>query len=287
MKKIILLMIMVMIIPSVMAIYGGETWIYHFDECDELRVDITGNLEIDEGEYIIHNECMGDNNSFICNCSNDFNFNVSFKINTVNNYTFSFNYDYSREVVETKTTTPSGGSFGGAFSKHLKLGIPFKAVIVSGIDSYFYFNGKRHTMKMINYTNETIKLQIQSEIIEVVLFLNETKTIELEGGLLEIYLQKIYRTTATLILTSFEKEEPQEPLATPFLEEPLEDEPPIESSDDTEDIEETEEEQIEFDQIQDEKNPKTGLIVSVILVVFIISILIILILKNKKKSEGD
>ncbi len=110
MKKATLIMLIVILLPSVKAIYGGETFTYHFPYCDELKVNITGELPIDEGEYIILNDCTEiENNYYICNCSNDYYFNVSFKINTLNNYTFDFNYDYSKET-ETQTRSRSSGS---------------------------------------------------------------------------------------------------------------------------------------------------------------------------------
>lgn len=114
MKKTILL-IMLIFIPSVLAITGGETWIYHFDECDKLRVNITGNLTIDNGEYTIHNDCIEtEANYFICNCSNNFDLNVSFEINTINNYTFSFNYDYTKEVADSSSSSSSSSSSGSS-----------------------------------------------------------------------------------------------------------------------------------------------------------------------------
>lgn len=202
----VILMIILFFIPSVNAISisGGETWVYNFPECDELRVTIIANLTIHDGEYTILNDCEGGNNSFVCDCTNDFDFNVSFKINTINSYTFDFNYDYSREFVETVSGSTGGGG-GGIFSKHLRTGIPFKAVLVSNLDSYFYFNGVEHTMKVINYTENHIELSITSEPLTVKLTLNETKEIDFEDGILRIYFLKIKRNVVTLMLTSLEK----------------------------------------------------------------------------------
>ncbi len=41
-------------------------------------------------------------------------------------------------VVETTTTSSGGGGGGGSFSKRLIVGVTFKAVIVKGLNSYFY-----------------------------------------------------------------------------------------------------------------------------------------------------
>lgn len=202
---------MIFLVPSALSIYGGETWIYHFEYCDDLRVDITASQTIDEGEYNILNECEGENNSFVCKCSNDFDFNVSFEINTVNDYVFDFNYDYTKDVVET-TTSSGGGGGGGAFSKDLRVGTPFKAVLIKGLNSYFKVGGERHTMRLTKLTDDFIELEIKSEPTIVGLFLNETKVIEFEEGYLQIYFKKIYRTTVTLMLTRLEKEEVIEPM---------------------------------------------------------------------------
>ena len=107
-KEIILISFLVMFLPAVTALYGGETWSYHFPYCDKLIVNITGTLPIDNGEYLILNNCTEtSSNNYICNCTNDYYFNVLFKTNALNNYSFLFNYDYSMEVAEQ--SAPTGG----------------------------------------------------------------------------------------------------------------------------------------------------------------------------------
>lgn len=100
MKKINLI-IFILCIPLVYSLYGGETWKHHFDKCEELKVNITSTDEIIEGEYTILNNCTKEgNNSYICDCDDNYDFNVSFKINAVNNYTFNFNHAYSEAIEE-------------------------------------------------------------------------------------------------------------------------------------------------------------------------------------------
>ena len=107
MNKIILIAFLVMLLPTVTALYGGDTWTYHFPLCNQLKVNITGTLPIDDNEYLILNNCTETSpNNYICNCSDDYYFNVSFKTNTINDYTFLFNYEYSKEVKPVS----SGGS---------------------------------------------------------------------------------------------------------------------------------------------------------------------------------
>lgn len=113
--KFVNALIILVLLPTATALYGGETWTYHFPECNALDINITGTLPIDDGEYIIISNCTGNNNSYTCACSDDYNFSISFKTNTLNNYTFSFNYDYD-EVVIVPTSTGDGGGGGGGYT---------------------------------------------------------------------------------------------------------------------------------------------------------------------------
>ena len=118
MKKTIMILMFVLLLPLVYALYGGETWSYHFDKCDSLEVNITGTDRIDEGEYTILNNCTkNQTNYYICDCNDDYFFNVTFKVNAVNNYTFDFNYAYS-EVIEEQTS--GGGSSSSSSSSTTK-----------------------------------------------------------------------------------------------------------------------------------------------------------------------
>lgn len=117
MKKTILLFMVILIIPSVMAVYGGENWTYHFDYCDELRVNVTAAHIIDDGEYTILSDCIENKtNYWICNCTDDFDFKISFNLTAVNNYIFKFNYDYSVFEEEVKSNGGGGGRTGSYYS---------------------------------------------------------------------------------------------------------------------------------------------------------------------------
>ena len=122
MKKTILIMI-ILCLPLAYALYGGETWTYNFPECKELKINITAIDRIDEGEYTILNNCTkNDTNYYVCDCEDDYFFNVSFKINAVNNYTFDFNYAYS-EVIEEQTS--GGGGSSSSSSSKTKVCTPY------------------------------------------------------------------------------------------------------------------------------------------------------------------
>ena len=172
---------MFILIPSALALNGGETWIYHFNECDELRVNITGNLIIHDGEYTIHNDCSETyENYFICNCSNNFDFNVSFKVNAVNNYTFEFNYDYTKEVIEETITTSSsgGGSSGGGGGSSIKWNCEEWNECINGNSTrycYNNYNAKRKETENCTVEKEMI-LPIIDKIIEPEAIITEPVT---------------------------------------------------------------------------------------------------------------
>jgi len=129
MNKLFLTAILILCLPMATALddnktwYGGETWIYNFPECSMLEINVTATLQIDDGEYTILNNCTDNNNSFVCDCYDDYNLTVSFKTNAVNNYTFDFNYDYTNDgppeppfPPEESSTPSSSGGGGGSYS---------------------------------------------------------------------------------------------------------------------------------------------------------------------------
>ncbi len=103
----------ILIIPLVYPIYGGETVRYLFEKCDELRVNVTAEV-LDSREYIILNDCEEeDTNYWVCDCYDHYYFDISFMANAVNNYTLYFNYDYSKMITETSGSSRSSGGGGG------------------------------------------------------------------------------------------------------------------------------------------------------------------------------
>lgn len=180
--KAILLILILVLIPLASALYGGETWLYHFPECDELRVNITANLTIDDGEYTIHNYCEETyENYFICNCSDDFYFNVSFETNTVNNYNFKFNYDYSKEVVEKEVSGGDGGSRSSGGSGYAYDGmIKGNRTTTLNYGDVFVFSSKgyRHLALVLKVYNNSIKLRVTSKPLELELKTGETREVD-------------------------------------------------------------------------------------------------------------
>ncbi len=117
MKKPFLFFIFLLSLPIALALYGGETGRYYFDKCNVLRVNITATLPINATEYTILNDCIENGTDYyICDCDDNYYFNVTFKLNAINNYTFSFDYNYSQTVEEDNSGGGGGGGGGGGSS---------------------------------------------------------------------------------------------------------------------------------------------------------------------------
>ena len=208
MKEIILAVIVVLIVPVVYSLYGGENWSYHFDRCNYLTVNITGTLVIDEGEYTILNDCTKlQNNYWGCNCKDDYNFSVSFKSNAINNYSFEFDYLYSEETSEQEISGSSGGSSGsgnsgGAFTVRFLSNHSRTLMLKQGIRSVFWVDGNMHTILLISVSNDTAELEIRSEPITLTLKKDEPVEINIDNETLKMNLEE---TRGRVVFITFSK----------------------------------------------------------------------------------
>jgi len=197
-------MFIVLCLPIVTAIYGGETWTYHFPYCNKLTVNITGTLPIETNEYTVLNDCTKNNNSYTCDCTDDYDFNVTFKTNTINNYTFDFNYDYSMEVVKApaggNSRTSSSGVFTVRFTNKTRT-----LMMKQFVYSRFWVDGEQHTIRIVEMGKDWIKLEIKSEPINITLNLNETKEIQIDNETLKLNLKEIRGRVAFIEFTKIEK----------------------------------------------------------------------------------
>ena len=117
MKKLFFFFSFLLFLPLALALYGGETWNTTFDKCDNLLVNISANLTIDLGEYEILNDCEEiETNIWGCDCEDNYNFSIRFKINTVNNYNITFSLNFTEEEEESSSSS-SGSSVGGGYSR--------------------------------------------------------------------------------------------------------------------------------------------------------------------------
>lgn len=282
MKKIIL--ILLLFIPSVYALYGGETWSYYFNRCNYLTVNITGTLRIDEGEYTILNDCTRiQDNYWGCNCHDDYNFSVSFKPNAINNYSLEFDYLYSEETSEDAPRGAGGalgsGNSGGAFTIRFLSNHSRTLMLKQGVRSVFWMDGDMHTIMLVWVSNDTVGLEIRSEPILLILKKNEPAEFRIDNETLKMDLKEV---RGRVVFITFSKAEKEEPTITP-MGEPT---PKIQEENTTEEkkiIEEPPEEQLE---IPTKEEPSfIGLLVALFVMSVIGLSATILYIKARKKDD--
>jgi hypothetical protein len=110
MRKTIIFLIMLIALPSVLAISAGtQEVVHHFDACDSLDVTVTGTLDIVSGEYWFVNCTNTSTNSWSCLCFDGYDLKIETLLNTINTYNITMNYQYGEEEV----IYYSGGGGGG------------------------------------------------------------------------------------------------------------------------------------------------------------------------------
>ena len=188
MNRIFLTTILILCLPAATALYGGETWTYYFPFCSQLKVNVTGTLDIHDGEYIMPDNCVENKtNYYICSCTDDYYFNVSFKTNAVNNYTFDFDYYYNKSVADTTPTVSSGGGGGGGYTTPWNcsnwsecIDNKIKRVCIQGTNKNINYTQSRSCVSETKEPKEKEEVKVEEEInvtTEPVLVIekNETK----------------------------------------------------------------------------------------------------------------
>lgn len=104
MKKIVLLIVLLLIIPSALAIYGGESeTIFSFEDCyNNITVDVTATETIDAKEYSLRDCTETEENKWLCGCNGTYDLILDTKINAINHYNFTINYSYTGDAPEGK-----------------------------------------------------------------------------------------------------------------------------------------------------------------------------------------
>jgi len=109
MKTIILIILMSGFVFGLIA--GTPSVIETFENCKNITVNVTGEENIDSGEYWFTNCSEMESNLWNCECEGDYNLTLETKINTVNKYNFTIFYEILIE--ESTPSETSGGSSGG------------------------------------------------------------------------------------------------------------------------------------------------------------------------------
>lgn len=273
MKKTIVLLLMLILIPTVYSIYGGETWKYHFDECKELEVNVTATGIIDEGEYTILNNCTENGTNYhLCDCKNGYNFTVKFHPGAVNNYTFEFNYMYERFVEEPDDDDnggndgSSGGTSGSSFTTTLYPDRPFTKYILPYIISRFRFKNILHTFKVTNVSINHTVFEMNGNIIKDRLYINEPKDYNIDDDNeldITLTLQEIRGRTSIIEFKPYQERRILTPITTPSSP------PPIQQND-------TQVQPPEPESVIQESKPKSPF--SKLAIIIIVGLIVILLL---------
>jgi len=94
---------MLAIVPTAFAYYGGDSITYHFEKCNAIEVNIT-TAELNE---FILNDCAEISPGYFeCNCSDDYDLNITPAANSVGTFNISITnyYDQEVETVEVHTS---------------------------------------------------------------------------------------------------------------------------------------------------------------------------------------
>jgi hypothetical protein len=90
---------------------GTYEVVHHFDKCNTIRVFVEGEYVINNNEYSIINCTETSNNSWFCECDNNYDLILLTDIQTKNNYIFSINYNYSIESSSRSRSSHSSRGF--------------------------------------------------------------------------------------------------------------------------------------------------------------------------------
>jgi len=306
MKKIIWLILILLCLPLVYSLYGGQTWQYHFSECDRLEVNITSPGGISDGEYTILSNCtMNGSNFYVCDCVDGFDFVVDFNIQTLNNYTFSFNYDYSRLVSShshhSNRCVPDWNctGWGACQVNNLSLRncvdlndcivgelveekecvyfIPDEGKIIyvnEGELEEFYINNNKHSIKLLSINGSVYTFEISSDPIIISLSKGENVTVNIEEDyFVNVLLLETYDSRVKLSLNYFKDTEDiiiKDNIINDTIEEVVEGDNEVIS-----------------DIINDPGEPKNGLspIIIICLIVLVCGTGLVIVLKFVKKKK--
>ncbi len=210
MKQIIYILMFAIIIQAAMAVYGGEQYSYVFENCNDLVVNITADNGIDEGEYSILSDCIEtSNNSYSCECEDNYIFNMSFAINAVNHYTLTSNQEYvyyvDDGVVESSGSESSGSGGGGGVAPPKEIAVKIndkqtKVILSQGKVYTFIVGSVTHKIKLDKLYMDRATITIESEPQTATLYVGNSKEFNLDSGSIEVTLRKIKGGTAVFIV---------------------------------------------------------------------------------------
>jgi len=203
MKSIMYIFGILLFSSIAMAIPAGTVSdIYEFNKCDSLRVDVTGTLHINDSEYTLLNCEQTTKNSWYCDCTDDYTLRLNTSLQTINNYTFSIQHNYSVEREEDKDSS-SGGSSGGYYY-NVKNEETERVVIYSSRDITLL--DERHEIVYNGNTNGIYYFTIYSNPINFSLQKGENKSLYINNETYLVTLVRANSYSATLDIEHIKEE---------------------------------------------------------------------------------
>lgn len=135
---------------------------------------------------------------------------------STNNVTLDYNYP-SQESIGV-VSGGGGGGGGGAFTIRFEVDKPMTKMLKLNVISRFWVDGKQHTIKVVKIFENSTRIEVESELQTIDLFLNEPRIINVDGGDLELTLTE---TRGNVVFIKFEKlaKAEEKPIAEEFIEE--------------------------------------------------------------------
>lgn len=111
MKPILNIILFLLIINITFAFPAGtEQVIKTFDKCEDLTVNVKGELVINDSEYWFIDCEQTENNTWQCDCHDDYDLIMNTKITTINNYTINMEWSYNEKTYTSTSSSSSGFS---------------------------------------------------------------------------------------------------------------------------------------------------------------------------------
>ena len=168
---------------------GNTRTIYTFEECDELRVDVEASYPIDDNEYAFIGCDEISEDSWYCDCWNDYNLILTTDLRTKNNYTVIMTYNYSTTV--DAVVRHSGGNSNIIYIPTVNIDESILIYLRSSTLKYFYLNKSKHSVKFIEQAGDEYKFLIHSNPVSFNLKVNESKILDIDGSKLNASLIKV------------------------------------------------------------------------------------------------
>ena len=208
------MMIIMFILSSTMvlgATAGELTIVEHFDLCDSLRINVTGDFVIDSNEYELISCDETINNSWYCECYDDYDLVIDTELNTINNYTFEIrvnsSYEYS-EIVK-KRSSNSDSSNGETYYPPKVTQDITKFFIFENYREPFLLNGESHSMKILNLSLNKATLEFRSTPVILDITLHESKIIIINNTTLNITLKSIRKNSVEILIQEIVEKRPE------------------------------------------------------------------------------